>query len=184
MSAACGKATGLSTQIAPRSSRSTALSWVRFQTTVGNPASRMFAAMGCPIRPRPAMPTVGCVCIRLSIASAALSLSGPPAIAKLIEDDRKDQDHANGHGLEVGLHANEVHAIGEDGDEERAKDRPHDPSFAAPQRDATYHRGRDRFERVLTAEIRFTGRSAGGKQQSGNSREQTAHNIDRSGVHT
>src|SRR4051812_22335802 len=124
-------APGLSAQIAPRSSRLAALSRVRFQTTAGNPASRMFAAMGCPIRPRPAMPTVGRVCIPGSAASAALLLSGSPAIAKLIEDDRKDQDDADGHGLEIRLHADEVHTIGENSDEEGTKDRPHDPSFSA-----------------------------------------------------
>src|SRR5215211_3004722 len=73
------------------------------------------------------MPTVGRVCIPISVASPALSLSNSPAIAKLIEDDRKDQDDADGHGLEVRLHADEVHAISEDGDEECAKDRPDDP---------------------------------------------------------
>src|SRR5215212_1856069 len=120
MSAAPAMAPGFSAQSAPRSTRSAALCWVRFQTTAGNPASRILVAIGCPIRPRPAMPTVGRVSICDYFSSAATSRSDTPAIAESVDDDGNDQDGADGNGLEVRLHADEVHAIGEDRDEERA----------------------------------------------------------------
>src|SRR5687768_1987969 len=133
MSAAWANAPGLFAQVAPRSSRSAALSGVRFQTTARNPASRMFAAMGCPIRPRPAMPTVGGVSMRITVSRVALTSSDAPAIEEPVDDDRSDQDGADGNGLEIRLHADEIHAIGENGDEERAKDRPDDPTFATAE---------------------------------------------------
>src|ERR687897_2525879 len=101
------------------------------------------------MRPRPAIPIVGRVSIRDSISLATRSRSDAPAIAEPVDDDREDQDGADGNGLEVRLHADEVHAIGEDRDKERAENRPYDPPFAPSQRDAAYHRGCDRFERVL-----------------------------------
>src|SRR5688500_5371013 len=105
MSAVRVMAPGFSAHVAPRSSRSVALSRVRFQTTVGNPASRMFAAMGCPIRPRPAMPTVGRVSIEFTASYATRPLSDTPAVAEPVNHDCKDQDGADGDGLEVRLHA-------------------------------------------------------------------------------
>src|SRR5215213_9309781 len=132
MSAVCAMALGVSAHIAPRSSKPAALSPLRFQTRVGNPACRILAAMGCPIRPKPAMPTVERDSIRLT-SSAGQSLSDTPAIAELVEDDCNDQDDADGHGLEVRLHADEVHAIGEDRNEKCAKDRADDPPFSTAQ---------------------------------------------------
>src|SRR5215203_4345325 len=128
------------------------------------------------------MPTVGRVSIRLTVSWAARSPLNAPAIAEAVDDDGKDQDDPDGDGLEVRLHADEVHAIGEDSDKERAEDRPHDPPFTAPKRDAANHCGRDRFERELTSEIWFSGGGTGGKEQPRNSRQQAAHDINRGSV--
>src|SRR5581483_9926780 len=52
-------AEGAGTATAPSSTSGSAREAVRFQTTSGKPARRTFRAIGRPIRPRPAKPTVG-----------------------------------------------------------------------------------------------------------------------------
>src|SRR5688572_25299011 len=120
MSEACARSPGAAAQAAPWLSRAAALSGERFQTAMGKPAFRMLAAMGCPMRPTPAMPMVG-----------RGAMSDPPAVAETVDDDGEDEDDADGDGLDIGLDADEVHAIGEDGDEQRAEDGAHDAAFAA-----------------------------------------------------
>jgi len=48
---------GFAASLAPAATKSAALSGVRFQTVSGNPAFKMFFAMGRPIKPRPINPT-------------------------------------------------------------------------------------------------------------------------------